>query len=180
MKSYSQAGQDIFVRALLGTAPGTFLDIGCAGDQWSNTLVLEEEGWTGTLVDCDCNAARFRKSPFICDDAAKHKFVLGLAIDYLSLDVDEASARALLNLPLAHTLFRVITIEHDAYRFGNVLRHAERETLAAFGYVLICKDVCCTENNPFEDWWVCKKLAEKATPFISEGKLYTEILKGHL
>lgn len=180
LKSYSQAGQDIFVRRVLGTTPGTFLDIGCAGDQWSNTKALEEDGWTGWLVDTDPNAAKGRGN-FICADATKMKWSEGFfppKIDYLSLDVDENSLDALKNLPLDATRFRVITIEHDAYRFGDKLRDGERAILTAHGYQLVCKDVCGAPNAPFEDWWVDPRNVHdhKYTKFTSVGKMYTDIL----
>ena len=180
MTTFSQAGQDIFVRRIFGHGhKGTFLDIGCAGDQFSNTLALEQEGWTGTLVDCDSNAARGRKSKFICEDATKIDFsFLPPYVDYLSLDVDEASYRALEKLPMDKTRFGVITIEHDAYRFGDNLRIPERNMLTTLGYVNVCQDVCATEGAPFEDWFCSEKLLASAKPFRFKGanKLYTEIL----
>jgi hypothetical protein len=66
MNSYSQAGQDRFVHALIPGDVGTFLDIGCAGKEGSNTLGLEELGWTGILMDSRLNALNCpRKSLFI-------------------------------------------------------------------------------------------------------------------
>lgn len=181
MKSYSQAGQDVFVRLVLGNKPGTFLDIGCAGDQYSNTKALEEEGWTGWLVDFDLYAGRGRSSRFYNLDVTKpFKLPLPSHIDYLSLDVDENSLAALKNLPLDKTRFWVITIEHDQYRFGDKLYPEERAILMAHGYQLICKDVCGAPGAPFEDWFCSLELANRAAKFCCEGKLYSEILKGHL
>jgi hypothetical protein len=45
MLSFSQAGQDIWVRLVLGNKPGTFLDIGAAGEQYSNTLARLAGGY---------------------------------------------------------------------------------------------------------------------------------------
>ena len=180
MKTYSQAGQDIFVRLILGEKPGTFLDIGCAGDVFSNTKALEEEGWTGWLIDVDPNAAKGRKNPFFQMDVRQGHIVPPFDPDYLSLDVDEASLSALLNIPLKQIHFKVITIEHDAYRFGNALREGERASLMSLGYQLVCKDVCATAGNPFEDWWVDPAHAAQAAKFASQGKLYTDILAGYL
>jgi hypothetical protein len=180
MKSYSQAGQDVFVRLIYGPDfKGTFLDIGCAGDLYSNTKALEEEGWTGTLVDIDPYAGHGRKEPFICGDATKCVFnFLSKRIDYLSLDVDENSLAALKNLPLDTTRFSVITIEHDAYRFGDKLWPGEREILKAKGYSLVCQDVCGAPGAPFEDWWVDTRNIHPSAVrrFLSVGKLYTDIL----
>lgn len=186
MKSYSQAGQDVFVRLILGeNHKGNFIDIGCAGEMYSNTLALEQEGWTGWLVDIDPNAGNERRNPFINRDATKVNWYameldgdLPNYVDYLSLDVDENSLAALKNLPLDRVRFGIITIEHDAYRFGDKLRPGERAVLMAHGYQLICKDVCGAPGAPFEDWWVSPGLVEKAAKFATrEPKLYTDILK---
>lgn len=177
MKTSSQAGQDIFCRLIFGPDyVGTFLDVGCAGDQWSNTLALENEGWRGTLLDIDPNAGNRRKSKFICADACTHKWELPPYIDYLSLDVDENSLNALKNLPLNTTRFGVITIENDKYRFGDKLWPFQKDILKSYGYELICEDVCGAPNAPFESWWVTHELLPKAEKFKCVGKLYSDIL----
>ena len=171
MTTNSQSGQDIFVRLILGeNKPRTFLDIGCSEDHWSNTLLLEREGWTGTLIDMDPTAGRNRKNPVIHGDATQHNWTLPPYVDYLSLDIDADTVKALNNLPLATTRFGVITIEHDAYRFGDTLRIPERAILRGLGYVLICADVCNPEPHAFEDWWVSPELAAEAAPFTCTGK----------
>ena len=51
VNSYSQAGQDRFVRAVHGDTPGFFLDVGCSDPvHISNTYALEKLGWRGLLV----------------------------------------------------------------------------------------------------------------------------------
>jgi hypothetical protein len=181
MTSYSQAGQDIFVRLIYGPDfKGTFLDIGCAGDQYSNTLALEQEGWTGTLIDQDSKAAKGRTSRFICTDAVRFTFKLPEYINYLSLDVDENSLDALRNLPLNTTRFGIITIEHDAYRFGDRLRPFERDILISHSYLPVCMDVCGATGAPFEDWWIdgdSQGLILAASRFTCRDKLYSDIIK---
>lgn len=173
-KTYSQAGQDVFVRKLIPRI-GTFLDIGCGDYQYSNTLALEQDGWSGTLLDVGDGAGKDRLNPFIRDDAKTHKWDLPPMIDYLSLDVDESTLEALKNLPLKSTRFKVITIEHDAYRFGDTLRGPQRKILKELGYTLVCGDV--SNPTPFEDWWVDLDLVESARPFMCHGKHWAEILK---
>jgi len=161
MKSYSQAGQDYFVRSILGeNTPRFFLDVGCAGKDGSNTLALEGEGWDGVLIDSRPDAINCpRKARFICADAKTVNLVsLPVYIDYLSLDVDDASYDALLNVLSYGLKFGVITIEHDAYRLGDKLRKPEREILSAASYKLVKADVCATEGCPMDDWWVSKEL----------------------
>lgn len=162
-KSHSQACQDRFVHDLLGDIAGTFIDIGC-GDpvDINNTKALEDIGWRGLLIDAGdvAEACRtHRKSPFVQGDATKLNyeqmliaFRLPTLIDYLSLDVDAATLDTLKQIPLDQIRFRVITIEHDSYRFGAGPRDEMRAMLSKAGYTMICQDV--SNPDPFEDWWV--------------------------
>lgn len=51
MKSYSQAGQDVWVHDLIGDT-GFFVDIGAHdGIVHSNTYALEQLGWTGLCIE---------------------------------------------------------------------------------------------------------------------------------
>jgi hypothetical protein len=62
--SYAQASQDLFVHSLLGDK-GYFLDIGAGWDSYglnSNSLYLEEQGWTGICIEGDLESANKRKS----------------------------------------------------------------------------------------------------------------------
>jgi FkbM family methyltransferase len=61
--SYSQFGEDVVLRAMLGDAVGTYVDVG-AGDpiRSSNTFSLYRQGWRGTLIDpISSNVGRARK-----------------------------------------------------------------------------------------------------------------------
>jgi hypothetical protein len=186
---YSQAAQDRFVNEVLIKPErmfgGTFLDIGCCHpSELSNTLALELRGWHGTLVDVDPGAIEMcrelRKSPAILADATALDFTdyVEPVVDYLSLDVDGATLATLENLMRSKVQFRVITIEHDAYRFGNAPRAAMRRILQQKGYELICADVSSTEGLPFEDWWVFPPLmkTKEYERFRCSGKKWTEIL----
>lgn len=166
---WSQAGQDKYVYENL-PSPGTLLDIGC-NDPFacSNSCTLEGQGWTGLLVDLDaemvayCN--RTRRNPAIVEDATKADWKkicaehnLGLAIDYLSLDVDGPELMVLENLIAAGFSFKIITCEHDRYHRGDGPRNAIREFLIAQGYTLAVPDVKVFDNNypkgvEYEDWW---------------------------
>jgi hypothetical protein len=54
MKSYSQAGQDLFVNAILNKNDGFFIEIGAYDPEYlSNSLMLEELGWNGICIDID-------------------------------------------------------------------------------------------------------------------------------
>ena len=56
-------------------------------------------------------------------------------------------------LILANHKFKMITIEHDFYRYGDIYRSQERKILSNLGYQLVCPDV--SHNGCiYEDWWV--------------------------
>jgi hypothetical protein len=175
----SQAGQDQFVCALVaheGGAPGTFLDVGCNNPVTiNNTYVLEQLGWLGVLIDCEPSwhtlIMHHRKSPFVCADASHLDwrklvvdagFSLTLPIDYLSFDLDASGFTVLQAMPLKELRFRIMTIEHDAYRFGDANRDAMRARLLGLGYDLLCPDVM-NDGCRFEDWWVDPKKVDMTT-----------------
>lgn len=157
MNFYSQARQDEFVLALAGRhIPKLFLDIGCGGRSISNTLALEERGWTGMLLDNSPEAekdSKGRKAQFILTDATKYKWPVPLlCFGYASIDIDYASLDALKNIPLGDMRFGIITIEHDSWRFGEELRTPMLRILKEHGYDVLCADVC--NPDPFEIWAV--------------------------
>ena len=165
-----QAQQDIFVHDRLGDT-GTFLDIGaCEPKDLSNTYALEQVGWTGTLIEAgpeQCARLRAQRTARVIHaDATKVDWAAlypsPVLIDYLSLDIDDATLPCLQRMPLIGKLrFKIITIEHDAYRLGNGPRDAMRAILSAAGYHLERADVCSAQGgptNPFEDWWVLPEI----------------------
>jgi hypothetical protein len=165
----SQAGQDEFVYTilydLLGKKDaGYYLEIG-AGEpiHINNTYALETyRGWKGLSIDIsDELSSRWyaaRKNTLLSQDALQTDYSSILQefpkdVDYLSLDVDGYYDAVLRKVMQANRTFKVITIEHDAYRYGDLYRAPEREILRAEGYHLLCGDV---SNNglAFEDWWI--------------------------
>ena len=171
-KSYSQCFQDVFVNRLLGDS-GTFLDIGASHPtELSNTYGLEQVGWTGVCVEIEptlCELLRKQRTARVIQaDARDILFPEPEEFSYLSLDVDEPTLDVLKSLPLQRLKFRVITIEHDAYRFFDTLRLPEREILTKAGYVLVAPDVANKEtpDMPFEDFWCSKELADKAREIL--------------
>lgn len=168
--SRSQAGQDRFVDHVLdGMRDGLFVDCGCCHPvQLSNSFALEDElGWRGGLIDLDENAVnscreyRSRKNLFFHEEAttADWTHILDAVsgnrnIDYLSLDCDGATPLTLaVILSGAKPRFRVLSVEHDAYRFGPEPRTAIVDLLAVHKYEILCADVC-HEGMPFEVWAV--------------------------
>jgi len=191
-KTYSQAGQDQFVLSLFDNDyKGTFVDIGCnLPNIINNTLLLEENGWLGISID---NNEYFkniwnRKTPFILEDAlyCNYKEILDKnnlsnIIDYLSLDIDGNGDKfyALKRIIESGYEFKVITIEHDAYRgFDMTEREPQRNLLLNNGYVLLCADVSLCCNNAYEDWWINPKYfyEEEYNFYKSSNLQYSKIL----
>lgn len=188
--SKSQSGQDLFVwEVTQHKTNGTFLDIGANHPtSINNTYALEQQGWRGIMVDSErILSGDGRKSPYLKADATKvnwlfqlRRYGLPRAMDYLSLDVDDATLNALLAIPLDQIRFNVATIETDRYRLGDGPRNEIRKIMLGHGYDLVCADVKINypegQISEFEDWWVSPALSASAELFRSQSKLWSEIL----
>ena len=182
MKFYSQAGQDRFAFAMVGNhKAGTFLDIGAGHPTYfNNTYALDKIGWHGICVELEskeyCSHVPLDqeykmmrpRTVFHCGDATKinwEDLLLNKGVDYLSLDVDDATSATLQSIPLDKLRFKVITIEHDKYHRGDGLQQEIRRTLEAHGYSLVCSDVNVHwqgRDVAFEDWFVDSKAVPAA------------------
>lgn len=177
MKFYSQAGQDRFALEILANKErGLFLDVGANNPvEINNTFAMESQlWWRGLLVDNSGESMlaceRDRTSCFYLTDATKvQDWVGALALacgereppavwDYLSADVDFATLEFLRNFPLNRFRFRVVTVEHDAYRNGEKHRSEIVDILRACGYDILC-DVC-DQGLCFESWAVSPDLVD--------------------
>ena len=80
-------------------------------------------------------------------------------------------------IPFDKCKFRVITIEHDAYRFGDTYRIPEREFLYKHGYILVTSNVN-SNGHVYEDWWVHPELVKlnQYINFVCNGKEYSDII----
>lgn len=165
----SQACQDEFVYCVLygllnKQDSGYYLEIG-AGEpiHVNNTYALEREcGWWGLSIDISDNLMprwyAARSNPLLSQDATQVDYSSVLSefpqvIDYLSLDVDGYYDTVLKKVMESNHTFKIITIEHDAYRYGDTYRNKERAILTALGYHLLCADVSLN-RCVFEDWWI--------------------------
>jgi hypothetical protein len=186
-QSHSQAGQDLAVFAMLGDKrAGTFVDIGCSHPiELSNTYALEQLGWRGWMLDSSPMAValcgELRRSTTMCDDARTFDWSavnLPMIVDYASVDVDEHTHAALLQLLKSGSRFRVMTVEHDHYQRGDRLRIPNRDALRAAGYELIAADVE-SAGCVFEDWLVDPHLVDMARvePFRSTGLDWRAVLR---
>jgi len=150
---------------------GYYIDIGSSrGTISNNSYFFESLDWKGLCIESDpsYNPTYLERSCiYINSDALSidYKKVLNEnsfpnSIDYLSVDIDELSYDALLKLPFDEFNFKVITIEHDFYLYGDLYQKKQREFLESKGYLLICGNVYVeqpgyyNQNLPFEDWWI--------------------------
>lgn len=164
MKSYSQAGQDLWALKESGyKKDGFYIEIGAYDPvSLSNTVALEQKGWNGIsfeLSDIQDIWSQKRKNKLVICDATKFDFLdcfitnqVPKNIDYLSLDIDEYSLACLRILPLDKYNFNSITIEHDEYIRGSENKNKMREILFSYGYKLSCPDVAHNDCI-YEDWW---------------------------
>lgn len=173
--SRSQAAQDRFAFELIGEG-GTYLDIGASHpSERSNTFALEKQGWTGILVENDEHCVgllkAMRSKRLIAEDATGVDWKVELKnhprIDYLSLDVDEASLTVLRNVLDSGVRFRVLTIEHDEYRFGTERRLEMVRLLTEHGYTVLCDQVS-DQGLSFEIWAVERGMKVSAR-FVRSG-----------
>lgn len=176
MNFYSDARQDQFVANILNfKRDGYCVDIGsCHSIISNNTFTFQELGWTSVSVEInsqynDSYHTR-QKGTHYNEDALKINYKeifeeneFPTTIDYLSLDVDTLSLSVLNILPFSDYRFRTITIEHDAYLYGDKYRKEQRKVLKKLGYEMVCSNVLVPnpghagytgEPCPFEDWWI--------------------------
>lgn len=190
IRSYSQAGQDVFVYNILQKNNGSFLDLGCSKPIFiNNTYLLESKGWTGIsidILDFHSDWKRDRKNKFIQADCMNldyntflKQYYSTTVIDYLSLDMEGIGDRYKLLTKILNTdyEFKVITIEHDSYMdnetsgdFTNFEKIPQRKLLKEKGYTLLCSDVS-QKNHPnlyYEDWWINPKYVTCDGAWVSD------------
>lgn len=191
MNTYSQSGQDVFIKKILPINNGTFVDIGCwMPEELNNTLILEQLGWNGVSIDITDLSIEWlsRNTKFVQTNALTVDYDelfdnnnLPLIIDYLSVDIEGNGHRYLALKRVLESIrdFKVITVEHDIYR-GYELTEAipQRELLSKKGYVLLCSNVRLN-GNPFEDWWINPKYfkEDEYLHLKCDNVEYNEILK---
>ncbi len=199
-QSFSQASQDHFVYLLLYELldkqdDGYYLEIGSGHPTEGNNSYLFEKtfGWKGISLDIlDTRNIWYavRQNSVLIEDATQSDYRSILhpfprIFDYLSLDIDTSYDIVLQKIPFDEHIFKVITIEHDSYRFGNTLKEKERSILGSLGYYLLCPDVSVYfigMECVFEDWWIHPSAfpAEVFSMLISldlKGKNHGQIIK---
>lgn len=170
---YSDAKQDQFAANILEFKQGGYyVDIGsCHSILSNNTYFFQNLNWTGMCVEIESSYNQSYSTRKNClylnEDATKLDYKnlfdsnnFPSVIDYLSLDIDTLSLTVLKKLPFSEYKFRVITIEHDTYLYGDKYQKEQRDILKSNGYRLLCSNVFVQQpgfDRPkcaFEDWWV--------------------------
>jgi len=170
---YSDAKQDQFAANILKfKKDGYCVDIGsCHSIISNNTYYFQGLDWTSISVEIErgynasystrTNGVHLNKNALEVNyKETFEEYEFPKSIDYLSLDVDSLSLDVLKILPLDEYRFKVITIEHDAYVFGDEYREQQRNLLNSYGYLLLCSNVYVEQPGyegkecPFEDWWI--------------------------
>ena len=170
---YSDAKQDQFAANILKFKKnGYCVDIGsCHSVNSNNTYYFQGLGWASISVEIKQeynesystrpNGVHLNKNALEVNyKETFERYGFPKSIDYLSLDVDTVSLDVLRILPLDEYRFKVITIEHDAYLYGDKYREQQRAILNSYGYLLLCSNVYVEQSGyqgkqfPFEDWWI--------------------------
>ena len=170
---YSDAKQDEFVANILNfKKDGYCVDIGsCHSIISNNSYYFQNNNWTSISVEIESlynesyssrkNGVHLNENALAVDYKKQfEEYEFPKIIDYLSLDVDTLSLDVLKFLPLDEYRFKVITIEHDGYLYGDKYREPQRSILNSHGYLLLCSNVCVEQPGyegkefPFEDWWI--------------------------
>jgi len=173
--SFSQNYQDVFALLCNDYKPGKFVDIGCSyPDHFSNVITLIHNGWSGIGFDLKPNLKQEWNiySNFInvdqlnvvdnIDIVNSQIETLPETIDYLNVDIDGYPCQfAIENINHTKHKFKCITIEHDAYRFGDVFKEAQRTKLLSLGYKIVV-------TTAAEDWYINPSLiSQNATNILN-------------
>jgi len=164
--SFSQAGQDLFVVAMLqGKINGTFLELGAGQPKYSNnTYILENKlNFTGVSIDiqyedvCGGNQhlditerswplCRPNTRYFKCDALKFDYSQLPNYFDYLQVDIDPTINNLMaLEKVLKTQTFAVITFEHDVWntndKHSKLVKEKSQSMLKDLGYELVVNNV---------------------------------------
>ena len=170
---YSDAKQDQFAANILKfKRDGYCVDIGsCHSVISNNSYYFQGLDWTSISIEIErgynesystrTNGVHLNKNALEVNyKETFEEYEFPKSIDYLSLDIDTLSLDVLKILPLDEYRFKVITIEHDAYVFGDEYRDQQRNILTSNGYLIVCSNVYVEQPGyegkecPFEDWWI--------------------------
>lgn len=206
----AQVKQDVFVNKILQKNEGFFLDIGAGTggltgrpvEFYSNTYFFERyRGWKGIAIDYDENWYNHVKNKRTCKVSCVDLLEVNInqhlssldcpdAIDYISLDVDDAQLKVFNEFDWDKYRFKVLTLEHNLFQSQDIElqshddEHKEkikkeydhyRQVLRGQGYEILYADVVLDGYGPVEDWWVDKEIYEKYKSYKTKNINYKEV-----
>jgi hypothetical protein len=161
----------------------------------NNTYVLDTElSWFGFGFDLGDRAEMWnttrKNGKYIQKDVCSMDFTQFLLdqkhylYDYLSLDVDiggyepkNYSHIALDRILDADIKCKIITYEHESFKYGDLDKNSVRMKLDKRGYVILFKDVCFPDGTPWEDWIIHKDYFDDDILRFQQEKLtYNQII----
>jgi hypothetical protein len=174
--SFSQAGQDLFVVAMLqGKCNGTFLELGGFSPKYggNNTYILEKKfNFSGTSIDINYDADGYHKFepqlfteevhwPLCRPNTKFYNYTDALTFDYsklaphfdyLQVDLDEDTSLPALERVLKTQEFSVITFEHDVYNEtknpnNKLVKEQSQKILNNLGYELVINNATCVADS---------------------------------
>lgn len=149
MKSYAQAGQDIWVHDLIGDS-GYFVDVGAHdGIVHSNTYALEQLGWTGLCIEPNVEAyadLRQNRPGYVANMAVSDHFG---HVDFDGVRVT-AGAPSTACIPLADMLNLFRAPDTIDYLSVDVEGH-ELEVLAGMDFDHYSVRLLTVEHNLYVD-----------------------------
>lgn len=193
---HSHEQQDEFIFNLFNfKTQGTFLDVSCGHPLiGSNTASLEKHlQWSGFCFDILDVEARDkwsikRRTPFIKMDATsedliwflRSRYARGTVIDYVSLDIDADSIKALSRILSSGIEIAALTFEHELHRLGDLQRSSSRQMLEELGMIRLFEDVrfpgvLNNDHNSvflFEDWWINPKYVDPSVLTIKNSQQF--------
>lgn len=178
--SYSQCCQDLAAQSIFKN-PSSYLDVG-SGDpiDCSNTFALDNLGWDGICIDKGKHDYSIRKCQFINEDAMiALKGLTGTKVEYLSLDIDDATNDALKIILESDIKFKFATVEHDLYRLGEDYQSQQRKMLQSYGYNMIFGNLFpswCVDAI-YEDWWTHPDFFPKTLGINIDGDSALKLIK---
>ncbi len=175
LPGYAQASQDLLALWALGRGLGEhaafpsfsrsdlrYLELGAFHPvALSNTLLLEQLGWTGESVDIDGQHAdlweHLRRQPLVIADALDRlaERVDRVKPDYLSIDIDEGNGAAISGMLAATHRPKLITVETNEYLDGGGsggFGAMAESMLSGANYHPIARRVMVC-GKPFEGWY---------------------------
>lgn len=151
--SYSQVGQDIWV--LDKIKKGYFLEIGAYdGIKFSNSLLLEENGWEGLLIEAnpihENSIKKFRKNPYLITAIAGYDGQIGFENSNCT-GAKISNKGITVNCSRLDTLFSINNVPRKIDYMSLDIEGYESEALKTFPFMTHICSLITVEHNLYCD-----------------------------